>query len=79
MSQVGSIICLLKDDGQDQKTRQRNGGLSGVHKHSKQEKLDLLLSLVAAGRKLDPENLRLAVDLIETVIRHPQMRKTNGP
>ena len=32
--------------------RQRNGDLSGVHEHSKQEKLDLLLSLVAAGRKV---------------------------
>src|SRR5260370_41034821 len=50
--------------------RRRNGGLSGVPKHRKQGKVELLCSLVAAGRKLDPENLPLAVHLVETLIRH---------
>ena len=74
-------------DGQDQETppgkaigaddlqiwaRRRNAGLSGVPDDHQQAKVELLLSLVTAGHKLDLENLRLAVHLLETLIRHLQ-------
>ena len=52
--------------------RRRNGGLSGVYDDHQQAKADLLLSLATAARKLDLENLRLAVHLLETLIRHLQ-------
>jgi len=67
------------------RARQRNGGLSGVPEHRKKRSprdmahVELLCSLVAAGRKLDSENLRLAVLLLETLIRNLQVHKTNEP
>jgi hypothetical protein len=65
--------------------RRRNGGLSGVPEHRNQRSprdlahFELLRSLVAAGRKLDSENLRLAVLLLETFIRYRQVRKPTEP
>jgi hypothetical protein len=38
-----------------------------------------LFRLIAAGRKLDPENKRLAVHLLETLVRHLQADKTKEP
>jgi len=74
--------------------RRRNAGLSGVpdyRQRKKQRREKWLRSLrdiardpwfsrlIAAGCKLDPENMQLVVHLLETLVRHLQADKTKEP
>ena len=69
------IVRLVRSD-QRGAMRLRSGDLIMMPESPQDIARDQLLSrLIAAGRKLDAEDMKLAVHLIETLMRHHQMQR----